>query len=82
MALKDEKLNTNTAIRFSAITTHDTNEIELTRAIFCGWAGTIVVKDVSWNAITFTWCLAWVVYPIQTKIITTASTATNMVALY
>lgn len=68
-----------------AITPHDTTEIangQLTRGIYVGGAGNIVAI-VGGNAITFNGCVAGTVLPIRcSRVNSTNTTATNLVALF
>lgn len=77
-----------------AITPHDTNPLtpppnlssQVTgqgcRAIFVGTGGNVVVKDPWGNAVTFKNVASGSTLPIRTTIVTTASTAADMVALW
>ena len=68
-----------------AITPHDSTDIaggQLTRGIYVGGAGNIVAI-VGGNAITFTGVVAGTVLPIRcSRVNSTNTTATNLVALF
>jgi len=76
------------AQNYKAITPHDTDTIKnaasetiSTRGIMCTVAGNIVCKNADGTAVAIP-CAAGVVIPIVTSVITTASTATGIVALW
>lgn len=67
----------------AAVTPHDTNEIAATRALYVGGAGDLTVKLVNDSStVALVGVPAGSVLPIRVKLVTTASTATNIVALY
>jgi hypothetical protein len=71
------------ASRAAAVTLHDTNTIENTRAVFVGGAGNLKVTMYDGQDVTFTGVGAGTFLPIQvTKIWATGSTATSVLALY
>lgn len=82
-SLPSDRASTAPARKAAAITTNDTTEITVTRGIYVGVTGDVVailVDDTS--AVTFKAVPAGTILPIQARIVTTASTATNMLALY
>lgn len=66
-----------------AITPNDSEEFDVvTRGIYVGGAGTVVAKLASDSAtVTFSAVPAGAVLPIRARLVTTASTATNMIGL-
>ena len=66
-----------------AITPNDSEEFAVvTRGIYVGGAGTVVAKLASASStVTFSSVPAGAVLPIRAKLVTTASTATNLVGL-
>lgn len=87
-------MNTDPSCLFVAITAHDTNvqtppatlSAQQTqqgfRAIFVGVGGNVVVKDPGGTAVTFKNVPSGSILPVRGNIVTTASTATDMVALW
>jgi len=71
------------AISAFAITPHDTNELSVvTRAIYVGTAGNVVAKLANDSAtVTFANVAAGSILPIRARLVTTASTASNMLGL-
>lgn len=72
---------------FVAVTPHDTNPIvtdgQACRGLYIGGAGNVVCKNLDGTSVTFTGLLVGVVYPIETRqVLSTSTTATNIVALY
>lgn len=66
-----------------AVTTSDATVIPVTRALYIGGAGNVVVRTVKGEQITLTAVLAGTIYPIAVdKVLATSTTATNIVALY
>lgn len=67
-----------------AITPHDTNELDvMTRAIYVGGAGNLVVTMADNVDATFYNVLAGTVLPIQIKRVkSTGNTATNILGMY
>jgi hypothetical protein len=66
-----------------AVTTSDTVEIAVTRGLYIGVGGNVVVVMADGRQVTFTGVLAGTVYPLQVKQVrSTSTTATNIVALY
>lgn len=65
------------------ITPNDSEEfLVVTRGIYVGGAGTVVAKLASDSStVTFSSVPAGAVLPIRARLVTTASTATNMVGL-
>ena len=71
------------ATRAAAVTLHDTNTIENTRALYIGGAGNLKVTMNHGDAVTFNGLQAGTILPIQVTVCwTTGSTASNIVALY
>ena len=72
------------APNFAAITPHDTNELpSRTRGIYCGGGdGDVVVKDEDGNTVTFVGPPAGMILPVRTKIVTTGTTCSSLVALW
>lgn len=68
----------------AAITPHDTNELaNVTRAIYVGGAGNIVLVTAAGNEVTLSGCLAGHVYRVRAKQVkSTSTTATNLIALW
>lgn len=65
-----------------AITKSDATIIPITRAIYVGGTGNINVRMASGNTVLFT-AVAVGIFPIQVdQVLSTSTTATNMVALY
>lgn len=66
-----------------AITPHNTEELSfVTRAVYVGVSGDVVAKlDGDSAAVTFKNVAAGSILPIRARLITTASTATNMLGL-
>lgn len=76
------------AENFKEITPHDTNEIKngsdgvvSTRGIMVTGAGIVACKNAEGDIVPIP-CGAGIVYPIVTSVITTASTATGIIALW
>jgi len=74
---------------FEAVTPADTGDVLLRGAtkkppkgIYVGGAGDVAAIDYDGTTVTFVGVAAGTVLPIRPRDITTASTATNMVALY
>lgn len=66
-----------------AVTTSDATVIPVTRALFIGGAGNVVVRTVKGEQVTLTGVLAGTIYPIAVdKVLATSTTATNIIALY
>ena len=73
------------ALNYVAITPHDTTDFDgfVTRGIYVGGAGDVVVVDHLGNAVTFSSVPAGTILPIRARRVnSTSTTATNMVALY
>lgn len=73
------------ASRFAAVTKHDTNPFPLgeCRALYVGTGGSIVARDAaSGTLVTFANVPGGAILPIETSVVTTASTAADIVALY
>ena len=69
--------------RASAVTPHATDEIEVTRAIYVGTGGDLVVTLAdSASAITFSNVPDATVLPFRVKAVKATSTASDIVALY
>jgi hypothetical protein len=68
----------------SAVTPHDTNDLPfISRALFVGGAGNVAVEMGSGDNVTFTGVPAGFILPIEvSKVLSTGTTATNIVALY
>lgn len=75
--------STAPAHRAAAVTPHDTNDIENTRAVYVGGAGNLKVKMHNGDEVTFTGVTAGTFMPIQViRVFATGSTATSVLALY
>ena len=83
MAFTD-KNSTGTGYRFGAVTPHDTDLLaQQARALYIGGAGNVVLKDPDGVSATFVGVLAGTILPIQTsRVMSTSTTATNIVAIY
>ncbi len=70
--------------RYAAITTSDaTNLTELTKALFIGVAGNVVVVGLDDVPVTFKNCQAGSILPVRAKRVNaTNTTATDIVGLY
>jgi hypothetical protein len=68
----------------AAVTPHDTNELDnYSRALWVGGAGNIALTTAGGDSITLSNIVAGSLIPIQAKIVlSTGTTATNIVALY
>lgn len=68
----------------AAVSPHDTNELTyVTRAIYIGGAGNIVLVTVGGDTLTLIALPVGTVFPVRAKIIkNTSTTATNIVALW
>lgn len=65
-----------------AITPHDTTELAyITRAIYVGGDGDIVLVTASGVELTFTNLIAGTILPVRAKIVKAATSASNLVAL-
>ncbi len=74
---------TNPAAEAEAITPADTDLDQYTRALYVGTAGDVVVVMGGNDAtITFTGVLAGSILPIRVSQVTSATTASDIVALY
>lgn len=65
-----------------AITTSDTANFAPTRGLYVGGTGNVVVDMAYGTTVTFTGVQGGTVLPVQVTRVYTASTATNLVALY
>lgn len=72
------------ATNASTVTPHDSNELgNVTRALWVGGAGDVVVVTVGGDTVTLVGVQAGTLLPIRVKIVkSTGTTATSMVALY
>lgn len=77
------------SFQFSAVTPSNTAPLKYhgvaqrAKAFYVGVAGDVAVQDDQGTSVTFTGCLAGVMYPVSTQVImATNTTATNIVALY
>lgn len=72
------------AVNFSAVTPSDTvNLIATARALYVGVAGDVVCVNASGTAITFVGVSAGSILPVKTtRVNSTSTTATNIVALF
>ncbi len=66
-----------------SITPHDSNELsQVTRALFVGGAGNINLTTAAGTTLVFTGVTAGSILPIQaSKVLSTSTTATNIVGL-
>lgn len=69
------------AVRAVAITESDATVIPMTRAIYVGGTGNLVVRMSDGNQATFI-AVPVGIMPIQVDMVLAASTATDLVALY
>ena len=73
--------------KYAAVTPNDTvalvynSEKRATRGIACAVTGNIVTLNSLGAAVTH-YCVAGIIYPIRAQVITTASTATGIVAYF
>ena len=67
-----------------SVSPHDTNELSnVTRAIYVGSGGDIVLVTVGGDTVTLVGVLGGAIYPVRAKIIkSTGPTATSLVGLY
>lgn len=73
---------TVSAFNAVAVTPHDSNTIQTTRALYVGGSGDISVRMASGASVLFKGVPVGV-FPIQVDMVkSTSTTATNMVALY
>lgn len=72
------------AYNAGAVTPHDTDELAfLTRGIYVGVSGNVVLVTASGDTITFVGLAAGMIHPIRAKIIkSTNTTATSIVAVW
>jgi hypothetical protein len=74
---------TESAIGASAVTPSDSAQIAPTRGVFVGGAGDLRVDMANGDTVTFAGLAAGSVVPIQvTKVYSTSTTATSILALY
>jgi len=73
--------DTGSAFAAAAISPNDSTNIPVTAGIYVGGAGSVVVV-MNGATVTFVGVPAGAILPIRATRVTTASTATNMVALY
>ena len=77
------RVETESHRRAVAVTTNDMSYIPVTRALYVGGAGNIVVTMENGEDATLSGVLAGTVYPLSVKRVkATGTTATNLVALY
>lgn len=66
-----------------ALTKSDSATFSPTRGLYVGGAGDVAVVDLSGNSVTLVGALAGSVLPIRcTQLLSTGTTATNVIALY
>jgi hypothetical protein len=66
-----------------AVTESDSEDLSsFSRAIYIGGDGNLTVEMASGQEVTFTGLIAGTVLPIRVRKVKTATTATNIVALY
>ncbi|MGB3714492.1 MAG: hypothetical protein WA996_08695 [Candidatus Promineifilaceae bacterium] len=72
------------AEKYSAVTPHDTNDLATpTRGLYVGVAGDVKVDSLDGNAVTYTELMAGVIHAIScTRVYSTGTAATNIVAIY
>ena len=76
-------LSTAPAQRFAEVTPSDTSTLTGVRGVYVGGTGTLEVVDSAGTAATFTAVPAGCMLPISpTKIMSTGTSATQLVALY
>lgn len=67
----------------AAVTPADGGSLRPTRALYVGGAGNIKVDMALGSTVTFSGALAGTILPVQvTRVYSTGTTATNIVALY
>ena len=69
-------------LSMAAVTPHDTTEINVTRGICVAVAGNVVGKLANDSSSVTIYLQAGIIHPLRFKLITTASTATGIVAIY
>lgn len=72
------------AMEAIAVTPSDSVDLPqgIARSLFIGGAGSVVLDTYNNTSITFAGLAAGTILPVQAKRVRTASTATNIVALY
>lgn len=71
------------ALNFAAVTPHASNELDyVTRALYVGGSGNLVVVNAAGAEVTFTAVPAGAILPIRTRRVDDSSTATSIVALW
>jgi len=74
---------TEPAYDAASITPSDTTDINTTRGLYVGGAGSVKVDTEGGNAVTFQGIASGSLLPIRaTRVYSTGTTATNIVALY
>ena len=73
---------TESAAESVAITPHDTNTIRATRAIYVGVAGDITLQHEAGTNVLYSNVPVGVLPVTAVRVMSTATTATNMVAMY
>lgn len=74
--------NAGVAQRAAALTASDTTEINA-KALYIGGAGNVAVQTTGGDTVTFVGMLAGTILPVECrKLMSTNTTATNIVGLY
>lgn len=75
--------STSSAKSAAAVTPHDTTLIGVTRGLYIGGAGTLVVRMANGSNVTFSAVTAGSIIPICVdRVLSTGTSATGIVALY
>lgn len=69
------------ARRGVAITPSDSTVLAITRGIYVGGNGNLVVTMIDGGVLTFTGVLAGMIYPLQVSKVMAATTATGLIGL-
>lgn len=74
---------TVSARRAAVVTASDSTVLEVTRALYVGGGGNVAVTTLNGDSVTFVGVGAGTILPIQvTKVLSTGTTATSILALY
>lgn len=76
-------VDTGSGIGGVAVTPSDATVLAPTRGIYVGVAGNVAVKLLNGTTVTFTAMASGIIHPIRaTQVLSTGTTATNIVAVY